>query len=335
MLRKTIFTIIILIIIATAVWISIDWYKFSHTPIIPVTEKSTTLIVEPGTSVHQFAKQLDKKGYYGHPHFLSLYARLHGYDKEIQSGEYLIDPTMSVKDLLLHIITGKQYVRKITLIEGWNFAQVRQALADEKHLLQLTDDINAKQIMAQLGHSNQHPEGRFFPATYSYTYGMSDLDILRKAYDKMSAVLENEWQSRSPKAPYQDAYQGLIVASLIEKETSLDGERPEVAGVIVHRLRKKMRLQIDPTVYYAVDKTYSEPLTKTDLRTSSPYNTYRVKGLPPTPICMPGLAAVAAAMHPRHTENLFYVANGKGGHYFSKTYHEHKKKVKKYRASLN
>ena len=142
-----------------------------------------------------------------------------------------------------------------------------------------------------------------------------------------------EWRNRSTLAPYKNAYEGLIVASLIEKETNLDDERPEVAGVIIHRLKKKMRLQIDPTVYYAVDKSYAEPLTKADLRTQSPYNTYKVKGLPPTLICMPGLAALSAAMHPRGTDNLFYVANGKGGHYFSKSYERHKVNVQKYRSA--
>ena len=189
--------------------------------------------------------------------------------------------------------------------------------------------------MNQLGAGNINAEGLFYPDTYFFTWGNTDLSVLKTAYLKMQKILDLAWNNRAPNLPYQNAYQALIAASLIEKETAIAAEKPLISSVIINRLAKNMRLQIDPAVQYGAEKNFTNVITKKELKTKTPYNTYLNAGLPPTPICMPSESSILAALHPATTDYLFYVATGTGGHNFSASYVEHEQQVAVYRKSVS
>ncbi|KJS28084.1 MAG: aminodeoxychorismate lyase, partial [Pseudomonas sp. BRH_c35] len=201
---------------------------------------------------------------------------------------------------------------------------------NQPKLEQTLDGLTDAEIMSRIGASGQHPEGRFFPDTYRFTRGTSDADLLRRAYARLEQVLEEEWQQRAEGLPYKDAYQALIMASIIEKETGVPGERGEIAGVFVRRLARGMLLQTDPTVIYGMGEKYKGRITRTDLRTPTPYNTYTNAGLPPTPIAMVGREAIHAALHPADGTSLYFVARGDGSHVFSDTLNQHNRAVREY-----
>ncbi|MDX1803841.1 MAG: endolytic transglycosylase MltG [Alcanivorax sp.] len=213
-------------------------------------------------------------------------------------------------------------------MDGWTFDEWRKqldAMDTLKHALKgLSDDA----VMARLGHKGQHPEGWFAPDTYFYTRGTSDLTLLERAMARQQDILNQAWAERDQNLPYSGPYQALIMASIVEKETGVPSERAEIAGVFVNRLRKGMRLQTDPTVIYGMGDRYHGNIRRSDLHTPTPYNTYVIPGLPPTPIAMPGREAIMAAVHPADTEALYFVARGDGSHYFSKTLAEHRKAVR-------
>jgi UPF0755 protein len=197
-------------------------------------------------------------------------------------------------------------------------------------LIKTLSDTDGKTVMSALGYPEVHPEGRFFPDTYHFPSGMTDIEFLQRAYDTMVAVLDEEWQQKAEGLPYKTADEALIMASIIEKETAVASERVTIAGVFVRRLQKGMKLQTDPTVIYAMGENYNGNIRRKDLKTDSPYNTYVVAGLPPTPIALPGVEAIHAALHPEQGETLYFVAKGDGSHYFSKTLKEHNRAVAKY-----
>lgn len=225
---------------------------------------------------------------------------------------------------------GEVVQYSLTLVEGWNFRQLRSALQNQPKLQQTLDGLSDAEIMAHIGAPELHPEGRFFPDTYRFTRGTSDADLLRRAYARLEQVLEEEWQQRSEGLPYQNAYQALVMASIIEKETGVPEERGEIAGVFVRRLARGMLLQTDPTVIYGMGERYKGRITRTDLRTPTPYNTYTNAGLPPTPIAMVGREAIHAALHPADGTSLYFVARGDGSHVFSDTLDQHNRAVREY-----
>lgn len=259
-----------------------------------------------------------------------LYSSLTDMDGRMHVGEYRLQPGDSLLSLLEKMDRGEVIQRSLTLVEGWNFRELRVRLAAQDTLTHTLDSLTDDQIMEKLGRPGQHPEGWFAPETYFYTRGTSDLTLLRRALERQEALLEEAWSQRDDDLPIDSPYEALILASIIEKETGVPDERPEIAGVFTNRLRKGMRLQTDPTVIYGMGEAYDGNIRRSDLRRPTPYNTYTISGLPPTPIAMPGQEAILAAVQPAQTESLYFVARGDGSHYFSKTLAQHQKAVRDY-----
>ncbi len=288
------------------------------------------LVIKPGQTLKSVALQLESDGVYAHPWLLRLYGRWSGLDQQIKRGEYLVPPGTTPLGLLGLLQSGKVISYQVTLPEGITLVRALEILGEEQNLLhELDGDGDAR--LAALTSEYPGSEGLFFPDSYRYERGASDWDILQRAHRTMVQVLEEEWQAREENLPYQSAYEALIMASIVERETGMVEERGEIAGVFVRRLNKNMRLQTDPTVIYGLGTNYKGNLKRSHLNDkSNPYNTYRHKGLPPTPIALPGRAAIHAALHPRAGKSLYFVARGDGGHYFSETLAEHQQAVRKY-----
>jgi len=312
-----------------ASWLYVDMQKTLDKP-MTLKESPILLTVNSGDSMKAISHRLSKTGVYKHPEFLRLSAKFRKLDNKIQVGEYAITKGMTPNDFLTMVTEGKVVQHSIVLVDGWTFKQFLKVLAAEdvlkKELTGLTDD----QIMAKLGKPGIQPEGRFLPDNYFYTADSSDLDILNRAYDAMEKMTADRWGKREKGLPYKNIYEAMIMASIIEKETGRADERPKIAGVFVRRLQKGMKLQTDPTVIYGLGSEYDGNITRKDLETDTPYNTYTRTGLPPTPIAMFGAASFEAALHPDKGDALFFVAKGDGSHYFSATFKEHNKAVTKY-----
>ena len=259
-----------------------------------------------------------------------LYSAFTGLDARLYVGEYQLVPGDSLLTLLEKIDRGEVMQRSVTLVEGWTFREWRALLEGLDGLAHETKGLEEGEIMARLGLPEQHPEGWFAPETYFYTRGTSDLDLLRRALERQQRILDDAWLSRDEDLPYDEPYQALIMASIIEKETAVPDERGRIAGVFINRLRRGMRLQTDPTVIYGMGEDYDGNIRRSDLRRATPYNTYRISGLPPTPIAMPGRDSILAAVRPAPTEDLFFVARGDGSHKFSKTLAEHQRAVREF-----
>lgn len=288
------------------------------------------LQVPPGSTPSGLLNRLENEGVIQGAFWLRLYWRFNLEAPTLHSGEYRLLPQQRARDMLGLWQRGEVVQYSLTLVEGWNFRQLRAALARQEALTQNLADLDDAALMARIGLAGQHPEGRFFPDTYHYVRGMSDEDLLKKANARLEAVLAEEWQQRAEGLPYRDPYEALIMASLIEKETGVPEERDEIAGVFIRRLRLGMRLQTDPTVIYGMGERYSGRITRADLRTPTPYNTYTIDGMPPTPIAMVGRHAIHAALNPREGDTLYFVARGDGSHVFSRTLDEHNRAVREY-----
>jgi UPF0755 protein len=284
--------------------------------------------IRAGTSFKALSWQLYDKGIIKYPRILVAYARISGQTK-IKMGEYLITKKDVPRSLLEKFNQGDVVQHSITLPEGWSFKQMVEEIGQ---IDQFAEDslLHTLSLLTLANIQVEHPEGWFYPDTYSYTSTDSIADLLARAHDKMVRVLDAEWSLRAPDLPYTEPYEALIMASIIEKETGLPSERKQIAGVFVRRLQAGMRLQTDPTVIYGMGDDYQGNIRRSDLKRATPYNTYRINGLPPTPIAMPGRAAINAALHPEPGSALYFVARGDGGHYFSDTLDEHNRAVQKY-----
>jgi UPF0755 protein len=239
-------------------------------------------------------------------------------------------PGMTVEGLIDLWKRGEVVQYSVTLVEGWNFHQVRAALAKDEKLEQTLDGLSDAQVMEKLGHAGIFPEGRFFPDTYRFVRGMSDAELLKTAYERLDEVLAKEWEQRAADVPYTEPYQALIMASLVEKETGVPQERGQIAGVFVRRMAIGMLLQTDPTVIYGLGDRYSGKLTRAHLKEATPYNTYVISGLPPTPIAMVGREAIHAALNPVAGNSLYFVARGDGSHVFSDDLDAHNNAVREF-----
>lgn len=286
--------------------------------------------VKPGSSLSGILYDLNRKNILEHPKYLLWYIRLTGQGKAMKAGDYRLIKGMSAGELLNNIFSGKVIQRSITIIEGWTFKQMLEHIHANEHIKNTLVNVPVQEIMKKLGATNPHPEGQFLPDTYYFTRGMSDLSLLQKAYTALQQTLEAQWEKRMVGLPYQSAYQALIMASIVEKETGKAEERQQIAGVFVRRIEKNMRLQTDPTVIYGMGERFKGNLRKKDLLTDTPYNTYRRKGLPPTPIALAGKDAIFAALNPEDGDTLYFVSKGDGSHAFSTTLEEHNKAVIKY-----
>lgn len=288
------------------------------------------IVVTPGVSLYALTQQLHGQGIIDQPRMFRLLARLRGDSKKIKPGEYQISKDMSARKLLDKLVAGKVIQYPLRLIEGWSFKQFRDVINQADRLRHDTVAMSDRQIMDAIGSEETHPEGWFYPDTYHYSVGVSDISILRQAHKRMKSELKQAWGSRAADLPITDAYQALILASIVEKETGQPDERATIAGVFINRLRKNMKLQTDPTVIYGMGRRYKGNIRKRDLLRDTPYNTYTRRGLPPTPIAMPARAALMAAVKPADTRALYFVARGDGSHIFSNSFREHNAAVQEF-----
>jgi UPF0755 protein len=288
-------------------------------------------VVQSGATLRQVANDLQQQGVIDHSRLFIVLGKVLRLDTALQVGEHPLNTDMRVIDLLKQLTSGQVVQYSLTLIDGWNFRQMREALDNHPHLTHLLAGSDQEAVMARLGFPGDHPEGRFYPDTYHFPQGMTDVAFLQRAYRLMQTTLQQAWEKRDPRLPYQSPYEALIMASIVEKETAQVSERPRIAGVMMRRLQKKMKLQTDPTVIYALGESFDGNIRRRDLRYDSPYNTYVYKGLPPTPIAMPGKAAIHAVLHPLwQDDTLYFVAKGNGWHHFSATLGEHNQAVRRY-----
>lgn len=306
-----------------------DYRAFLGAP-LNVPESGIEFTVAPGASIRSIAQQLAERGVVRSSLYLNIYARLSGQAARIKTGEYAIEAGTTPLQLMDKLIAGRVIQYALTVVEGWTFRQMLEAIHAHGKLDATLEGLSDQEIMARLGHTELHPEGRFFPDTYHFPVGTSDLEFLKRAFATMEKQLEQAWRQRVPDLPLQSAYEALILASIIEKETAVASERREIAGVFVRRLRKGMLLQTDPTVIYGLGASFDGNLRRSDLSADMPYNTYVRKGLPPTPIALPGAESIAAAVNPAPGDTLYFVAKGNGSHAFSKTLQEHNQAVRKY-----
>lgn len=287
----------------------------------------------PGSRLDRTLEKAADQGLFTVPRqrvYLSAYARLRGLGGSIKAGEYRLTPGLTPLGLLALWVSGKTAQHELRLIEGWRFAQALAAIRSDPDLQHSLDGADAATIMQRLGRSGVPAEGHFFPDTYHFAKGTSDLMILRTALEHLDEVLSQEWAQRAPGLPYDGPEQALIMASIIEKESARAGEREQIAGVFVRRLRRGMRLQTDPTVIYGLGDAYDGNIRSADLLRDTPYNSYTRSGLPPTPICLPGRESIHAALHPDDGDTLYFVSRGDGSHQFSATLEEHNRAVQRY-----
>lgn len=329
MVKKLLWCLVVLSILAVVGGAGAS-YWWANAP-MQLPEKEIDLTIKPGSSSRSVALQLQEGGIPVNRYLFEALTRYHRMTTSLKSGNYAFQTGISPYQLLLKVARGdvNQYVT--TIIEGWNFARMRNELDQNPDLNHESAGMDNAALMAAIGAPGVAPEGMFFPDTYLFPKGTSDLDIYRRAYKVAQQRLAEAWAARAADLPLKTPYEALILASLVEKETGKAAERPQVAGVFVNRLKIGMPLQTDPSVVYGM----TEPLVggrlrKKDLLTDTPYNTYTRGGLPPTPIALPGVAALEAATHPSQTHSLYFVARGDGSSYFSTTLGEHNRAVDKY-----
>jgi len=297
----------------------------------PVALQEPVLFEVPqGSSFGQVARRLEAEGFVSRAFWLRVHGRLNPDDVRVKAGQYEVTSGMSALDIVARMVAGDTKQWFVQFIEGWTFRGMRQALANSDRLRQETAEWSDAEVMAAMGAPDEHPEGRFFPDTYSFTSNESDLDLLKRSFQRMENVLATEWENRAEGLPYDSPYEALIMASIVERETGAPHERGEVAGVFVRRLQKGMRLQTDPTVIYGMGDRYIGRITRKDLQAYTPYNTYRIDGLPPTPIALPGKDAIHAALNPEAGDTYYFVARGDGTHKFSRTLSEHQQAVREF-----
>ena len=325
--------VLLLLAASVAALTALAWREL-NAPLPIAAAEGEWLRVPSGTPFHRVAAELGQRGLLDKPYLLRWYAGARGDATRARAGEYQLLPGTTPVTLLAKLVAGDVYLHQITIVEGSRFAEALAAL--RAHPAIAATDLDGASIMNALGAPGVHPEGQFFPDTYRFSYGTSDLDILRLAHEALVARLQEAWSNRSPDLPLKTAYDALIMASIIEKETSLPAERKLIAGVFHERLRRNMRLQTDPTVIYGIGDAFDGDLRNGDMRRDTPYNTYTRAGLPPTPIALPGAGSIEAAVAPDITGALYFVATGRadGSHTFSATLEEHERAVADYLRQL-
>lgn len=323
--------LILLTIVSIALAIGASYFYIDKKANQLINISSPQLLTVPeGTSINSFSKLLVKKGWIDSRLWLKAYVKLKPELTSLKKGTYSIPSGINTIELLKLLVEGKEHQLSITFIEGSTFKEWLNVLANNQHLVHNATPLTIEEISQKLGLPQKNPEGLFFPDTYSFTVGTSELDILKRANKNMVKQLSLFWSERAENLPYDNEYEALIMASIIEKESGQHSEQPIISSVFVNRLNKKMRLQTDPTVIYGLGDRYKGDIKKVHLREKTAYNTYRINGLPPTPIAMPGIKALKASMNPASTNYFYFVSNGNGKHVFSKTLKEHNKAVAAY-----
>lgn len=307
----------------------VNYQQFKERPVnLPADEQQ--VVLKQGWSLGEFARELNRLGVIDQPRFFVFLGREMNAARKLHAGEFIVRRGMTPRDVLQLATDGKVVQYSITLIEGQTFREMLARIQSNEAIRTSLDGMAPDEIMAKLGYPGQHPEGRFLADTYYFPRNTSDLDVLQRAYRAMQLQLAAAWQERAADLPFRNPDEALVLASIVEKETGKASERPIIAGVFVRRLEKGMRLQTDPTVIYGLGDRFDGNLRRRDLRTDTPYNTYTRHGLPPTPIAMPGAAALEAVMHPADGDSLYFVSRGDGSHYFSATLKEHELAVDKF-----
>ena len=322
---KTLFALIVLAVVAAGGYVL--WYIGSP---VPIGKYPVEIEIPRGAGFRSAVEQLEKAGIRLRRYEFELLARSLGKVRNIKARSYEILQPVTPVQLLDKITRGDVMQAEVRLIEGWTFAQFRAALDASPFLRHETNGLDDAQVLARLKAPETHPEGLFFPDTYLFGKGSSDLAVLRRAYRAMQRHLKEEWEAREEAVAYRTAYEALIMASIIEKETGQAGERDLIGGVLVNRLRIGMRLQADPTIIYGLGASFDRNLKRSHLLEDGPYNTYTRAGLPPTPIAMPGLASIRAAIRPGKTDAFYYVSRNDGSSQFSRTLEEHNRAVTRY-----
>lgn len=319
----------LLLVLLVAALAGMGTYWWLHSPL---THKTTPLdlSIEPGTSARAVATLVADTGVDVSPFLLSALFRLTGSERLIKAGSYELDAKTTPLTLLRKLVRGEESLLALTLVEGWNIRQVREALRKAELLRPDTADLSDVALMDKLGRPGQHPEGRFFPDTYTYAKGSSDLALLQRALRAMDRHLAAAWSQRAAQVVVKSPDEALVLASIVEKETGRPSDRSIISAVFNNRLRLGMMLQTDPTVIYGLGERFDGNLRKADLQADTPWNTYTRAGLPPTPIAMPGKAALLAAVQPAPSQALYFVARGDGSSQFSQTLDEHNRAVNKY-----
>ena len=319
-------------ILATVLVIAILIYqllRFQHGN-VALPQEPTVFLIRSGSNIKSIAQDLSMQNIINDPWLFILLAKVKGVETRVRAGEYQIESGMTADDLLEKFTQGSAIQYSFTVIEGWSFRQMLAAIAEDPVIEHTLQGKSNQEIMALIGHPELHPEGMFFPDTYRFPKGTSDLDFLQRAFQVMQNHLTREWNQRDEDLPLKSEYEALILASIIEKETGAGFERPLISGVFIRRLKKNMRLQTDPTIIYGLGEEFDGDIRFRDLKKDTPYNTYLHAGLTPTPIALPGLEAIRAALHPAKTDALYFVSKGDGTHHFSATLDEHNTAVRRY-----
>ena len=329
------FLLLLVLLAGAGGWLYVDYSRFADAPLAPLVE-AKSLEIPLGTALPGILHELERQGVRtGSAIYWRVLARQMGVAGKLHAGEYSLLPGTSPRALLAKLAAGDVVQHHFTIVEGWTFAQLREALSHDEGLRPTLAGIDDAALMRELGAADTPAEGWFLPETYSFVKGMSDFDILKRAHDDMRKLLERLWSQRPQDLPLDSPYQLLTLASIVEKETAQPAERAQIAAVFLHRLRIGMRLQTDPAVIYGLGARYDGRIHKRDLDEDTPYNTYTRAGLPPTPIALPGRAALEAVVHPAPTDALYFVARGDGTHEFSASLDAHNRAVAKYQLHAN
>ncbi|MPQ77060.1 endolytic transglycosylase MltG [Hydrogenovibrio sp. JE_KL2] len=328
-MKKSVFLLKVIGICFLVIWLSVEGWALKQFLTAPISSLTQAKVIDipKGASSKAVAQLLYSERLVRHPSWLRWYFRLTGNAHKIQTGEFEIHPNWTVEQLMEQLTKGKNVAYPMTFIAGETFAQSIEKLSAMPKMQHT--DLTPAALQVALGVKGSL-EGMILPETYFYVAGDTDLSVLKRAHEDLQAILEKEWQARSADLPFKTPYQALILASIVEKETGYAPERAKIAAVFINRLKKRMRLQSDPTIIYGMGSRYDGDIRKKDLLTKTPYNTYRINGLPPTPIALASADAIRAVFHPAQTKALYFVANGDGQHRFSNTLAEHNRAVREY-----
>lgn len=319
--------LVIILVLISVLCVVIFCSYFFYTPII---QNDLHYVLNTDVDARVFINDLSRLSNLRFPTLSCWLIKLRGEDKKLQAGEYLFPQGSTLLQVLQQTIQGKIIQHKFTIVDGWNFKKTFNMLENMPAVKHTLMNKSSRQVAQAMQLKHKTPEGLLFPETYNYTYGTTDLQILNRAYKMMQQRLLLLWPKRAKNLPFKTQYAALIIASMVEKEASLEREKPIIAAIIFERLKKRMHLQIDASVIYGLGAHFDGDLTRKNLRSMTPYNTYKIYGLPPTPIAMPGFEAINAALHPAKTDFLYFVAKDDGSHVFAKTLEEHNKNVAKY-----
>lgn len=328
-MKKSLFLLKVIVICIAVIWVSVEGWAFKQFLTSPISslQEDKVIDIPKGASTKTVAKLLHEARLIRHPYWFRMYMKVVGKSQKIRAGEFEINPRWKLEELVQQLTEGKNVAYPVTFIAGETFQQSLEKLATMPKMQHT--DLSPDELKKAFGIKGSL-EGMLLPETYLYTAGDTDLSILERAHQAMQTLLDSEWNARQKGLPFKTPYQALILASIVEKETGYAPERPKIAAVFINRLKKRMRLQSDPTVIYGMGSRYDGDIRKKDLLTKTPYNTYRINGLPPTPIALASADAIRAVFHPAATKALYFVANGDGQHRFSNTLAEHNRAVRAY-----